>query len=227
MINWIEKSASTMKAEGKGNNLLTGKPFNRGEAMKAVKQAIYLASSGEDPEMRNIEWLLTFGKRVGQTPDNYVDPNKARRQRIADKKARLKMLKILCTKKAKSICGDRDRCYFETKNHKYLRRRGSDGDFIMTCPNIDKSGYESPPPEPKTYIKFAADFKPIVLDNLRKTKSMPTLYLDRGCPFGKGFDYLFEGMEERSRQVCLETGSEDSFDKDFTIYKELRNIELR
>jgi hypothetical protein len=47
MIKWIEKSASTLKAEGKSNNLLTGKPFNRNVAIKAVKQAIYLASSGE------------------------------------------------------------------------------------------------------------------------------------------------------------------------------------
>ena len=45
MINFIEKSVSASHAEGKSNNLLTGRPFNPTIAIRAVHRAIYLAAS--------------------------------------------------------------------------------------------------------------------------------------------------------------------------------------
>jgi hypothetical protein len=92
---------------------------------------------------------------------------------------------------------------------------------------VDNCGFtEPPPPKPKTIIAFDKSFAPIVVKYLRKTKSLPNLDFNRKCPFGKDLAYLLNGIQvKKPRKREPDRGSEDSWDRDFTIYKELRDIE--
>jgi len=91
-----------------------------------------VASHGNETALsQNIEWQLTFGKRIGKAPPGFLDPNERRKLRIEQKKQRRNTLRILCTMKAKSICGLRDANVFQTKAKKLVKRSGSAFGFEM------------------------------------------------------------------------------------------------
>jgi len=65
--------------------MLTGKPFDSITAMKAVKQAIYLASHGSDDSIKqHIEWQLTLGKPIGKATPGQGDARERRKLLIGD-----------------------------------------------------------------------------------------------------------------------------------------------
>jgi len=169
-------------------------------------------ASNDNDVSQNIEWQLTFGRPVGKAPDGYMDQNMRRKMRIKDKRARRETLRILCTIKAKSICGSRDKNIFQTKASKLVKRTGSAFGFDMCDADASQSDTE----QTKSIIPFSKNDKPIFVESLRRTKSMPILFREN--------DMCIEHFSKPP--PVREDDSEDSFDKDFTIFRELREQEL-
>jgi hypothetical protein len=74
---------------------------------------------------------------------------------------------------------------------------------------------------------FCANDKPILVQGLRKTKSLPLLGFDYGEPFGKNCDFFGcnDAIAEAKLEKLARHTSEDSFDLDYTIFKALKEKE--
>ena len=219
MFNWIEKSVCTSNPIGKSDNLLTGAKFDKNKAVRAVEHVIYLASRGADAEMDNIEWRLTFGMPIGVPPGTFIDPNMEKKNRLRDKKERMQTLETLCNKKAKSVCGDRDYHIFNQKPNEPAKKKD-----VHDCI-----------PKFKTKTIVIARFEknwPNNYDQIRRTNSASKLEIELKETFGevKGEGVKIKFNDNCARKIKeamgVEIDSEDSFDKDFTIFRDLRNIEI-
>ena len=83
MYDWIWQASQAHDEKLKLKNLFTDDPYNPEKALLAIKHFLYMKSSGYD-EMTEIEWNLTYGRKIGPVGD-WKDPNDARKLRIKEK----------------------------------------------------------------------------------------------------------------------------------------------